>query len=115
MEIGVDIEQVERFKNLKSSVILRCFSQDEILYANACAKSDERLCGMWCAKEAAVKALGGEDVSYIDIEVCHKESGQPYIKRSEKIDLLLKKFGAKEIKVSISHTRQYAVATCIIC
>lgn len=114
MEIGVDIEQVERFKSLRNAVIQRCYSKEELAYANSCAKPAERLCGLWCAKEAAVKALGGVDVSYIDIEVSHRESGQPYVKRSKKIEHLLMQHGASEIKVSISHTGQYAVATCII-
>lgn len=65
--------------------------------------SAETLAGLWCAKEACVKALGtgfGE-IGYTDIEVRRDAAGKPFA-YAAKLGL--------EFEISISHTRELCVA-----
>ena len=72
------------------------------------------LSGAFCAKEAVSKALKVgfyKSLSPLDIEILHGELGEAYIVKNEKISKLL---NDKEIDISISHTKNQAIAICVI-
>ena len=74
------------------------------------------LAGRWAAKEAAAKALGcgiGEKCALTDVEVLDDADGAPRLFCSAPA---LESFGGKSLcwHVSISHEREYAVATVIL-
>ena len=54
MEIGVDIEQNERFKKKSKHFLERVYTKNELLYASKFKNSYEQFCSMWCVKEAVV-------------------------------------------------------------
>lgn len=113
MEIGTDIEQIERFKNKtlenNSHFLNRIFSKAELDYCFKDKNSAQHLCGKFCAKEATIKALnnlGINDIFLSDIEILNKENKIPFI--------VIKKLPDLKIKVSISHTKNNAIAFVII-
>lgn len=109
--IGIDIVEVARIKKLIENPehAERLFFKEELDYANSNHVPAVHLAGFFCVKESVVKALGGGFVR--EIMVLHYESGKPYVKLFGKAKELL---GEKRIEISISHTDEYAVATCQI-
>jgi len=71
----------------------------------------------FAAKEALAKALGtglGKDIFFKDIEVQNMPSGQPLVKLSQKAQELLIKKGPFDLKISLSGTKELAIAFVII-
>ena len=110
---GVDIIEIPRIKQVLDRYgqrfLKRVFTPDEIAY---CRGRAPNLAGRFAAKEATMKALGTgvRGVSWRDIEIVRAESGAPSVQlhgRAEKRAELLQ---VVDISVSISHSREYAVA-----
>lgn len=114
MEIGVDIEQNERFKNVSKHFLERVYTKNELSYAFRFKNSYEHLCAMWCVKEATVKAFSNLKIPFKDIEVSATSDGKPFIVKNQTILNELKKANCSEIKISLSHSKDYSTATCII-
>lgn len=114
MEVGIDIEQNERFKNVSKKFLERAFTSSEIAYASKFKNSYENFCSLWCVKEAVVKALSNRALRFLDIEVASTVEGRPYIVLNDVIKNELQKHGANEIKISLSHSKEYSTAICII-
>ena len=122
--IGVDIIKVSRVAKLaKADVEHRVFTKDEMCYAynkaivktrgETCSQKDNTLAGIFCAKEAFLKALGmgiGDLFKLSEIEISHYESGQPYIVETDKIKSHLRLKNLSEINLSISHDNGMAIA-----
>lgn len=111
--IGVDIEGIDRFRNKdpdKDSIFLnKIFTPKELDYCYSKKNYAQHLCARFCAKEAVIKALSSFETNYIEynrIEVLNHENGMPYI--------TIRDYDAIEIKVTLSHTKDYAVAFVII-
>ena len=110
--IGIDIESISRIDHLfskKKKLLQRMFNKYEWEYAIAKAHPSQTLTGIWCAKEAVVKALAPYDQVFIkDICIQHKPSGQPYlVLKSETLKI-------ENIHISISHSKDYATAVAIV-
>ncbi len=84
---------------------------------NYCQKKPTPLlsvAGIWCAKQAFVKAtnqrLGFYNFNYLDLEVRHRDSGQPTMTLH---DSLAQRFESQNINVeiAIAHTKTLAAAT----
>ncbi len=114
MEIGVDIEQNDRFKNLSKHFLERVYTENELSYARKFKNVHEHLCAMWCVKEATVKAFSNLKIPFLQIELSATKDGKPFIVRNDTINEELKKLGFSEIKVSLSHSKDYSTATCVI-
>lgn len=114
MEIGIDIEKNERFKNVSENLIKRAFTASEIEYAKKFVNSHEQFCAFWCVKEACVKAFSNLKLPYQEIEILATKEGRPYIKKNETIKNELTKLGLTDIKISISHSKDYSTAVCLI-
>ena len=108
--IGVDIENIKRFENWNEEGFKRIFSEKEIEYANGFVNNIEHFCGFYCVKEAFVKALDDDAINFTQIEVLHNENGKPYINRTKYIESILREHHLNILEVSISHTKDYAVA-----
>lgn len=111
--VGIDIEDVERFKNISESVMNRVYTKREIEYCKAKAKPETHFAGMWCAKEAVVKCLNDLKLPVTEIEILHKANGAPYVEISSKLQKYFKENDIKAIDISISHTDNYATAIAI--
>ena len=114
MEVGIDIEQNERFKNVSKKFLERAFTKNEIAYASKFKNSHENYCALWCVKEAVVKAFSNRKLCFQDIEISSTKEGRPFVVQNEIIKKELEKHGATEIKISISHSKEYSTAICII-
>ena len=114
MEIGIDIEQNERFKNKSKHFLERVYTKNELAYAEKFKNSYEHLCAFWCAKEAAVKAFSNLKIPFLEIEISATASGKPFIVKNETIKSELNKLGLTEIKISLSHSKDYSTAVCVI-
>lgn len=106
--IGVDIEQVSRFKKKDERLIKKMFSKKEL--RNMRNYNSQRFSGMFSAKEAVIKACNPIlKLRLQDIEIMHRRDGSPYalIKKSYTTKI-------KDLKISISHTNEFAVAVAIL-
>lgn len=115
--VGIDIIEVERItKALNNEKFLaRVFSLQELEYAKKYKDYTSHLAGFFCAKEAVMKALENcKQLSFLDIEVCHCASGKPYVILSKKAKEIFDKNNYKNIEISISQTKNYATAICVL-
>ncbi len=108
MEIGIDIEEIERIKNAHKKwgdrFLKRIYNSLEIEYCFNKKNPYASLCGRFCAKEAIIKA-SSSILSFKNIEILNDKNGKPYV-------LIDKK--PSNIKVSISHSKRYATAVAIV-
>jgi holo-[acyl-carrier protein] synthase len=116
--LGVDIIEIERFlkalNHHKDKILKRLFTEREINYCSKYRNSEIHFAGKFAAKEAIAKALGpgfGEKISFLDIEVGNDDTKKPYVTLSKKI---LKNFKNPKILISISHSKNFAVATALV-
>ncbi|MFC1485119.1 holo-ACP synthase [bacterium] len=108
MNIGVDIVEIERIKNLietKENFLQRLFSPEEIKYCNQKKLKEQNFAARFAAKEAVIKALNDKSIPLNSISIQNEKSGKPVVKLSGK----WKKFEEK-ISISLSHSDKYAVA-----
>lgn len=112
--IGVDIEKINRFENWTDEGYKRIFSDKEIEYANLFENKLEHFCGFYCVKEAFVKALDDDGISFREIEVLHTESGKPYINQTTYINSILREHFKSRVEISISHCKDFATAVVLV-
>lgn len=106
--IGIDIEKVERFKSFKKTFLNKMFTKQEIEYAYSFSEPFTHLAGMWCVKEAFIKAVKNKNVSLKQIEIMHKENGAPYINITPNLEEYLIEENYSYIDISITHTDETA-------
>ena len=110
---GVDIIEIPRIKLVLARYgqrfLNRVFTPDEIAY---CRGRAPNLAGRFAAKEAAMKALGTgvRGVSWKDIEVIRADSGAPSLRLHGRAEKRAERLQMSEMSLSISHSREYAVA-----
>ena len=114
MELGIDIEQNERFINISENFKNRAFTASEIEYAEKRTNKHQVYCSFWCVKESVVKAFSNRALNFQQINILATTEGRPYIEMNETIKNELKNLGMTEIKISISNTKDYSTAVCII-
>ena len=116
--LGNDILEIKRIQDAiaehKNRFLDRIFSKQEQMYCDAFKdNAAAHYAGRFAAKEAVAKALGvgiGEKLSWHDIEIVSSESGKPEARLSPKAQ---QRFGNPSLLVSISHCREYVIATAI--
>lgn len=119
---GVDIIEVERVKeaieSLGNHFLNRIYTENEILYCNKSSNVKyQHFAARFAAKEAVFKALSAEitsrdDLLWKQIEVINDESGRPKI-NIERLQEEEKLKGLISIDVSISHIKEYAIASVV--
>lgn len=122
LRCGIDIVEINRIKqaleNQGERFKNRVFTEMEIDYCeNKKKNSAESYAAAFCAKEAVSKALGtgiSEGIEMKDIEVRHDENGRPYVMLYNNARRVFEETGASEIVISLTHSREYAAANCII-
>jgi holo-[acyl-carrier protein] synthase len=120
---GVDIVEVKKLRKVvekNADFISEVFTEKEREYCMTRKNRYQHLAGRFAAKEACLKALGsglsasGIDQSLQEIEVINRPSGRPDITLKGSVSRTCKKKGIYQQTVSISHTKDYAVATVIM-
>jgi holo-[acyl-carrier protein] synthase len=118
--IGVDIIDVARIKKMVekgSGFVEKVFTETEIRYCRGKYRPGVHYAGRFAAKEAFLKAMGTGlrgAMAWTDISVENNELGKPGIILARKTLENFKKNKFQTINLSISHTREYAVAFVII-
>ena len=116
LSTGVDIIEIPRvrlvFEKYGQRFLDRVFTAGEIAY---CRGRASNLAARFAAKEAAMKALGTgvRGVAWKDIEVVRQESGAPSIQLHGRAKTRAEHLGVQEMALSLSHSREYAVASVI--
>lgn len=114
--IGFDLQEVARIKN-PEKLLEKIALEGEILYIKGYkCNFSMRVAALWSLKEAVFKALGVSEgeISYKEIELCHKQNGQPYVVLHGKAKAHFEASGFKTIEVSISHQPNAVGAVCIV-
>lgn len=109
--IGIDIIEISRVRDMierQSKFIDRILTPKEKQWYEALSSNRkvEFLAGRFAAKEAFSKANGtgiGRELSFLDIEIESDPSGKPFIAKPK-----------VQSHLSISHSREYAVAQVLI-
>ncbi len=111
--IGIDIIEISRIENLMGEKFYdKVFTQEEISYISFKNYAPQTVAGLFCAKEAVLKALGcgiGNGVGLKQVEIAHDSFGKPLVNLQGKAQELAQKMGGL-VHVSISHSSQTAVA-----
>ena len=118
---GIDLVKVERIEKIikrwGNSFTSRIFTSLEGEY---CEKKKinkfQSYAGRFAAKEALLKSLGLglKGANWKEIEVRNDELGQPIIDISGKLKNIASAKGVSKYFVSISHTKEYAIAQVIL-
>ncbi|MBQ7880324.1 MAG: holo-ACP synthase [Clostridia bacterium] len=112
--VGIDIEQVDRFKNLDTHLKQRVYTKNEIEYCEKFENSSIHFAGIWCAKEAVVKCLSELNLVVSEIEILHQNNGAPYVNVTPKLQQYFDDKKFKNIHISISHINQNAIAIAML-
>ena len=118
---GIDLVKIERIEKIikrwGDNFIFRIFTPIEREY---CKKKKgnkyQSYAGKFAAKEALLKALGLglKEANWKEIEIKNDELGQPIIDTSGKLEKIVSGKGVCKYFISISHTKDYAVAQVIL-
>jgi holo-[acyl-carrier protein] synthase len=110
--IGIDLLEVgrlERALERRPRLAERLFTPAELEYASSRQRPAVHLAARFAAKEAAVKALGGDVVSLREIEVTGGDRTQPGLRLHGSAAEAADRLGV-ELDVSLTHTREHAAA-----
>ena len=114
---GIDIIEINRVEKAVSKAGFRekVFSEAEQEYCDGRGKQGRAsYAGRWAAKEAICKAIGcgisGGRLN--ELEIIPTTDGRPVVKLGEDWKLLLP--AEAKIHITISHSRDYAIAQCVI-
>ena len=118
LDIGVDIIEIYRIKELLEKnprFLERTFTNNEVEYFKSKGLKAETVAGNFAAKEAISKAIGTgiRKFNFKDIEVLRNELGKPIVKTYNNLNHICIAYNVIEIKVSISHCKDYVVANAI--
>lgn len=111
--IGVDIVETERvaqsIARFGERFLQRVYTEQELASCNGRTTS---LAARWAAKEATAKALGTGigAVSWREIEVVNESNQRPSLRLHGTAAVLAAKLGLSEFAISLSHTKDYAIA-----
>ena len=108
MEIGIDCEEIESFKDIEGTFLEKIFTPVEVSYCLDKPDPAQHFAARFAAKEAVMKAVSTFDIRLhpIDIGVVNQSSGRPIIS--------CPKLNKYKIKLSLSHSGPIAMAAAIV-
>lgn len=118
IKTGVDIIEIERIKQsieeTNGKFCERVYTKREIEYCESKKiQKYQHYAARFAGKEAVLKAISQLltnkfDIEWKDIEILNYEDGRPYV------NLIKKDIDIKDIDISISHCKTYAIASVVI-
>lgn len=114
---GVDIVEISRVRRVleryAQRFLERVYTSDEIAY---CRGRVPNLAARFAAKEATMKALGTgvRGVGWKEIEIVRHASGAPAVLLHGRGKLRAEGLGVLDISLSLSHSKEYAIAFVVI-
>ena len=119
--VGIDIIEVSRiegsYARFGDRFVERILLPEEIHYCLSHRAPGPFLAARFAAKEAISKAFGtgiGAQLGWQDMEVGRKESGEPFVILHNKGTELMATRKAIALRISLSHTQNYATAVAIL-
>ena len=116
LTVGIDRVELEAFEQLLLSsgddFLAEVYTADELAY---CAGRIEHLAARFCAKEAALKALGTgiRGVALAEVEVIHAANGQPDVALVGRAGDRAAALHIASVAVSMTHTKFAAEAVVV--
>lgn len=109
----MEIERVRTVISRSDRFLARVFTPGERAH---CGNRPWRLAGRFAAKEAVLKAIGTglRGFSWQQIEILADDLGAPVVLCHGHFAQALRERGVAKIHVSISHSREYAVAHALL-
>lgn len=118
LDIGIDIVEIGRIRqyiNKNENFLTKLFTENEIELFKSKGGAPQTIAGNFAAKEAISKSLGlgirGYDLK--DIEILRDKMGKPIVITHNNLEKICRKHNVLEIKVSISHGQDYAIANAV--
>ena len=115
LQIGVDIVEIARveesLRRFGDRFRGRVYTPGELTETREAGPS---LAARFAAKEATIKALGNSAVALHEIEVVRPVGSRPELKLRGRAAAIAAELGVQELALSLSHSRDYAVATVIL-
>ncbi|HEY1378000.1 MAG TPA: holo-ACP synthase [Gemmataceae bacterium] len=115
--IGTDIVECLRIRRMIEKhgelFLTRVFTERELRYCQRSKHATEHFAGRWAAKEAVLKCLGtgwSKGLCWTDIEVANDPAGKPAVRLHAATEDHARSIGIRDVLISISHCRAYAVA-----
>jgi holo-[acyl-carrier protein] synthase len=119
--IGIDLVDYDRIENsierFGDRFLRRVFTAGEIAYAQSMKFPARHFAARFAAKEALSKAFGtgiGKAMSWRDLDVRKKESGEPFVVLSGGAEQMANERGVRKVWISLSHTEAVGMATIIL-
>jgi len=108
---GIDIIEVSRIEKAVQrwgdEFLNHVFTSTEIKYASKFKFPYRHYAGRFAAKEAIFKAMGDPNLSWHDVTIINDPTGKPVCHYNNKVF-------KNRLLISISHSRDYAVASAIV-
>jgi holo-[acyl-carrier protein] synthase len=118
--IGIDVVEVERIASAidrhADAFLNKIFTPAERAYCESKKNPAIHYAARFAAKEAVAKALGtgiGRNAGLHDLEISHDPQGAPTLQLGGAAEAFAKAHGITNIRISLTHTRQYAAANAI--
>lgn len=118
---GVDLVEVARIRQLiersGQAALDHLYTPDEQAYCQSQADPAPHLAARFAAKEAVAKALGsgiGAHAAWVEIEVIRAAGGRPEVRLHGTAAATAHHLGVRHISLSLSHTRDHAIASVIL-
>jgi holo-[acyl-carrier protein] synthase len=120
--VGLDLIEIERVGRMvainEERALKRLFTFREVDYASRHANPTRHYAARLAAKEAAYKALSGNDlaraVSWKDIEVVVREDGQPMLEFHGHAKKRATELGVTRAWVTLTHSETTAAAVVVL-
>jgi len=118
--LGIDIIEIERVRNsvvkYGDHFLNKIYTQTELNYCMSKGENKyQHLAARFAAKEAVFKALTtgwSKEIGWQDIEIYNEPNGMPVVKLKGDWETFLA--NDKNLKISMSHSRDYVTCVAII-
>ena len=114
--VGVDIVEIERVESAVNRggerFLRRVYTETEL---RTCQDRLSSLASRFAAKEAVMKVLGkgGTGIAWREIEILTGDDGRPSVRLYGQALNKATKLNLKEVSVSLSDSKEYAIAVAI--
>ncbi len=116
LSTGIDLIEVERIERaiarFGERFLTRVFTEGELAY---CRGRTPQLAARFAAKEAASKVLGvgiqhRDGISWQEVQIVSDANGKPSVELTGRAARRADELGLHTFALSLSHTREYAIA-----
>lgn len=127
LAIGADLASVSRFEGvlectqngeLAHPLARRCFTEEELRYAQAKANPAQHLAAAYAAKEALAKAVlsasGRGVLDFRRFSLSRTDAGAPFFQENDALRSIKEELGAVRVHVSVSHQGKQALAFVVL-